>query len=47
MAKPYKEKYVWPLILEKCWAKMFNSYPRTNCIYVLIKMDITLKHYMP
>lgn len=26
-----KDKYIWTLILEKCWAKLLKGYPRMNC----------------
>lgn len=27
---------IWPLIIEKCWAKLFGNYENTECIFKLI-----------
>lgn len=36
-ARPYSDTDFWALVLEKCWAKLYNSYERMNCIYMAIK----------
>jgi hypothetical protein len=35
-AQPYKGTDIWVLVLEKCWAKLFGSYSKTNCKFRLI-----------
>jgi hypothetical protein len=30
-ARPYMGTDCWSIILEKCWAKIFGSYHKTNC----------------
>ncbi len=34
-AKPFGTD-IWPLIIEKCWAKLFRTYRITECIFKLI-----------
>jgi hypothetical protein len=42
-AKPSKGKYIWPLVLEKCWAKLLKGYDNINCIFFAIQMGILLR----
>jgi len=30
-AQAPQKKYIWTLVLEKCWAKLLKGYKNTNC----------------
>ena len=33
-AKPAQGKYIWAMILEKCWAKFLKGYSNCHCTYL-------------
>ena len=35
-AKPAQKRYIWVMVLEKCWAKLLHGYSNTNCKKILI-----------
>jgi hypothetical protein len=30
-ARPAQQRYIWVMVLEKCWAKLLKGYTNTNC----------------
>jgi hypothetical protein len=45
--KPVRSKYIWVMVLEKCWAKLLKNYTNTNCKVAYIKTAIHLKLFLP
>ena len=43
-AQPASGKYIWVMVLEKCWAKLLKGYKNTNCTVYYMQMVTLTKH---